>query len=190
MNNEIKNSTPSLEQDLVDLPVALQASPPHALPVHASQSFKEGITCLQSGDAAQAVVALSRCVEQAPDFTDGHVFLGLAHALSYDIYPAIDQLETAAKLDERSFTAHFMMAQLSFKLRIPQKGYDAAKRALHCVATLEQRKMLTQLLREETVRERGGIARPCFNKPFSLLVFVLFGSALGALIIAVMTHIR
>jgi|SRR5262245_16968485 len=190
MRKEVKNSTASLEDDFVDLPVTLQSAPPPALPVQARQFFKEGITCLQSGDAAQAVVALSRCIEHAPDFTDGHVFLGLAHALSYDIYPAMDQLETATNLDEHSFAAHFIMAQLSFKLRIPQKGYDAAKRALQCVSTLEQRKMLTQLLREERERERNGIARPWFNKPFGLPVLVLLGSALAALIIAVITHVH
>jgi len=184
------NTALSIQNELVELPDALQSSPPPTLSVQARQSFQEGITHLQSGEAAQAVAALSRCIEHAPDFTDAHVFLGMAHALTYNIYPAIDQLETAARLDEHSFAAHFLMAQLSFKLRTPQKGYDAAKRALHCVKTIEQRKMLTELLREERQREHNGIARPWFNKPFSLPVLLLFGSALAALIIAVVTHIH
>ena len=186
----MNNKTLSLQENLADLPVALQSAPPPALPAQARQYFKEGITCLQSGDAELAVAALSRCIEYAPDFTDAHVFLGMAHALTYDIYPAIDQLETAAKLDENSFAAHFLMAQLHFKLRIPQKGYEAAKRALPCVRTLEQRKMLTQLLSEERKREHHGIARPWFNKPFSLPVLLLFGGALAALITAVVTRIH
>ena len=82
------------------------------------------------------------------------MFLGIAHALTYNIYPAIDHLETAAQLDQNSFGAHYTMAQLNFKLRIPQKGYEAARLALKCVRTLEQRKMLTQLLREEKAREK------------------------------------
>src|SRR3989442_7573197 len=154
------NTALSIQEELVELPDALQSSPPPALSVQARQSFQEGMTHLQSGEAAQAVEALSRCIEHAPDFTDAHVFLGMAHALRYNIYPAIDQLETAARLDEHSFAAHFLMAQLSFKLRTPRTGYDAAKRALKCVTTLEQRKMLAQLLREERERERNGLSRP------------------------------
>src|SRR5438034_9954209 len=184
------NTALSIQEELVELPDALQSSPPLTLSVQARQSFQEGITHLQSGEAAQAVAALSRCIEHAPDFTDAHVFLGMAHALTYNIYPAIDHLETAARLDEDSFAAHFLMAQLSFKLRTPQKGYDAAKRALKCVRTLEQRKMLTQLLREERERERNGIRRPRFNKPFSIPALLLFGSGFAALVIAVITHIH
>ncbi|SRR6266481_6195886 len=180
----------SIQEQLVELPVALQSSPPPAISMQARQSFQEGITHLQSGEAAQAVAALSRCIEHAPDFTDAHVFLGMAHALTYSIYPAIDQLETAARLDEHSFAAHFLMAQLSFKLRTPQRGYAAAKRALQCVRTIEQRKMLTHLLSEERKREHNGIARPSFNKPFSLPVLLFFGSALAALIIAVIARIH
>src|SRR5207237_264556 len=82
-----------------------------------------------------------------------------AHALTSNIYPAIDHLEEAAKLDPDSFAAHYTLAQLNFKLRTPKPGYEAARRALKCVQTLEQRKMLAQLLKEERERERNGIAR-------------------------------
>ena len=184
------NTALSRKDQSVGPPDALRSAPPHVLPVQARQYFQQGIARLQSGDAAEAVAALSHSIEHAPDFTDAHVFLGMAHALTYNIYPAIDHLETAARLDEDSFAAHFLMAQLSFKLRTPQKGYDAAKRALKCVRTLEQRKMLTQLLREERERERNGIRRPRFNKPFSIPALLLFGSGFAALVIAVITHIH
>ena len=102
----------------------------------------------------------------------------------------MDQLEAAAKLDRDSFAAHYLVAQLSFRLRTPQRGYDAAKRALQCVQTLDQRKMLTQLLREERERERNGIRRPWFNKPFGIPMLLLFGSGFAALVITVITHIH
>jgi Na+/H+ antiporter NhaD/arsenite permease-like protein len=111
------------------------------------------------GDSGAALAALSRSTEIAPGFGEAHVFLGLANALTSNIYPAIDHLELATRLQPDSFAAHYTLAQLNFKLRIPQKGYSAAEQALRCVTTLEQRKMLTQLLREERARERNGIAR-------------------------------
>jgi tetratricopeptide (TPR) repeat protein len=182
------NNATQHKGDIVEFPVALQSATAPALSREARQSFQEGIALLQSGDAAEAVAALSRSVEYAPSFPEGHVFLGIAQALTCDIYPAIDHLEEAARLAPDSFIAHYTLAQLSFKLRTPQPGYEAAQRALKCVETLEQRKALTQLLKEEKARERNGIARPSFSKPFTTRTLVLGGSALAAAILLTMVH--
>ena len=176
--------------ELVEFPVALQGAPSPAISFKARQHFQEGMAHLQCGEAAEAVAALSQSIEHAPAFPQAHVFLGIAHALTSNIYPAIDHLEEAAKLDPDSFAAHYTLAQLNFKLRIPKPGYEAAQRALKCVQTLEQRKMLTQLLKEERQREGNGIARPSFTKPFSARMLFLAGSALAAAILFVMAHMR
>ena len=188
--NEVTNSAPSEKTELVEFPVALRGTPPPAVSFKARQHFQEGLAHLQLGEAAEAVAELSRSIEHAPAFPEAHVFLGIAHALTSNIYPAIDHLEEAAKLDPDSFAAHYTLAQLNFKLRTPGPGYEAARRALKCVQTLEQRKMLTQLLKEERERERNGIARPSFTKPFSTRMLLLAGSALAAAIIFVMAHMR
>jgi tetratricopeptide (TPR) repeat protein len=184
------NSAPSQKTELLEFPMALQRTPPPAVSLKARVHFQEGLARLQLGEAGEAVAEFSRSLEHAPAFPEAHVFLGIAHALTSNIYPAIDHLEEAAKLDPDSFAAHYTLAQLNFKLRTPQPGYEAARRALKCVQTLEQRKMLTQLLKEERERERNGIARPSFTKPFSTRMLVLAGSALAAAIIFVMAHMR
>lgn len=167
-----------------------QCPPVLDFPREAVECFQEGVELLQMGDSGGALAALSRSTEIAPAFGEAHVFLGLANALSNRIYPAIDHLELATRLQPDSFAAHYTLAQLNFKLRIPQKGYEAAELALRCVRTLEQRKMLTQLLREERARERNGIARPWFNTPFSKPGLFLAGGGLAAAIVAVLVHVR
>ncbi len=152
--------------------------------------FREGVERLQTGDAETALTALARCTEIEPSFAEAHVFMGLANALTNRIYPAIDHLELATRLQPDSFAAHYTLAQLNFKLRIPQKGYAAAQEALRCVGNLEQRKMLTQLLKEERVRERNGIARPWFNKPYSNPGLLIAGTGLAAVIGALLLHVR
>src|SRR5690349_5967327 len=152
------DNTPFEKNEVVEFPVGLQRTPPPAVSLEARQCFEEGMAHLQSGNAEDAVAALSRSIEHAPAFPTAHVFLGIAHALTCNIYPAIDHLEEAAKLDPDSFAAHFTLAQLNFKLRTPQPGYEAARRALKCVQTVEQRRILTELLKEERARERSGIA--------------------------------
>ena len=168
----------------VQLPALQQLSP------ETMTCFQEGLTSLQTAEPEKAVELLSRVVELAPQFPEARVCLGLAFALSYDIYPAIDNLEMASRLDPESFAAHFTLAQLNFKLRIPKKGYAAAERALQCVTTLEQRRMLTQLLREEKARERNGMARPWFNKKFPKSLVYFLASGLAALVVALLVHVR
>ena len=167
-----------------------QCPPAFDFPREAVDCFHEGVARLQMGDPKAALAALSRSTEIAPRFGEAHVFLGLANALTCNIYPAIDHLELAAKLQPDSFAAHYTLAQLNFKLRIPQKGYAAAQDALRCVGTLEQRKLLTQLLKEERARERNGISRPWFNTPFSKSGLLFAGGGLAAAIVALLVHVR
>jgi hypothetical protein len=159
-------------------------------PGEAVELFRQGVELLQTGDAAAALAALSRSTDIAPTFGEAHVFLGLANALVCNIYPAIDHLELATRLQPNSFAAHYTLAQLNFKLRIPQKGYAAAQQALRCLSTLEQRKMLTELLKEERRRERNGIARPWYNTPFSEPGLFLAGGGLAAAIVALLVYVR
>jgi tetratricopeptide (TPR) repeat protein len=177
------------ERGLDGLGVALQFPARRELTTEVMTCFQRGLDKLQSAEPAEAVELLVRAVELAPQFPEARICLGLAYALSYNIYPAIDQLETAGKLEPDSFAAHYTLAKLNFKLRIPQKGYEAAQQALDCVTTMEQRKMLTELLREERARERHGIARPCFKQPFSRSLLWMAGSGLAAALIALLVHV-
>jgi tetratricopeptide (TPR) repeat protein len=170
--------------------IVLQFPALQGLSAEAAENFQEGLARLQMAEPEEAVELLSRAVELAPRFPEARICLGLAFALTHNIYPAIDHLEMAGKLDPESFAAHFTLAQLNFKLRIPQKGYEAAERALKCVTTIEQRRKLTELLREERARARGGIVRPWFNKPFSRFSVLLAGSGLAAAITALLLHLR
>jgi tetratricopeptide (TPR) repeat protein len=174
--------------EIGEFPVGMQRTPPPTVSIEARRHFQEGMAHLQSGNAQEAVAALSQSIEHAPGSPDAHLFLGIAHALTCNIYPAIDHLEEAARLAPDSFAAHYSLAQLNFKLRIPEPGYQAARRALKCVQTIEQRKMLSELLKEARAREGSGIFRPSFNKPFSAQLLIFAGSALAAAIIFAMVH--
>jgi len=171
-------------------PVVLQRPRNAGVPALARQYVEEGVMHIQTGEAEAAVAALTLAVEQAPEYSDAHVFLGIAYALTHNVYPALDHLEEATRLDEDSFAAHYTLARLNFKLRIPQKGYEAAERARQTAVTLEQRKLLTALLRDEKAKEKNGIARPLFNKPFSVPALFLAGSVLAMAIINIVRHMH
>jgi len=161
--------------------VTLQCTGAESLSPVALESFREGLERLESGRALNAVASLSRCVHLAPEFTAGRVCLGVAYALSSNIYPAIDQLELATRIDPASFAAHFKLAQLYFKLRIPVKGYAAATQALRCAHSRDERRILAQLLQKEREREHNGIARPWFFRKFSWGTLAAAGGVVAAL---------
>jgi tetratricopeptide (TPR) repeat protein len=177
--------------DVQAMPPELMLHPlpaPVQAPAEAIQYFHQGLVKLHGGEGGEAVALFSQAVQVAPQFAPAQVCLGVAHALTYDIYAALDHLEEAVKVAPDSFTAHYVLAQLYFKLRIPQKGYEQARAALGCPQSLENRKMLVQLLREERARERQGIARPWFSKEFRTSGFWIAGSGLATAMLAVLVH--
>ena len=178
------------QREAGQFPDLMQHQRPHELSAAGMQSFREGLKCLQSGEPVEAVVAFSRTLELVPDFAQAHVFIGIAHALSSNVYPAIDHLEMATRLEKNGFAAHFTLAQLYFKLRIPQKGHEAAELARQSISTLNQRLALSDLLKEERAREGNGIMRPWFYKPFNTPALFLAGSclAVGLIIIGSFMH--
>ena len=173
------------QNETEQFPALMQPQRPHELSAAGIQDFQAGLRCLQSGEPVEAIAAFSRALELAPGLAHAHVFIGIAHALSSNVYPAIDHLEMATRLEKSSFAAHFTLAQLYFKLRIPQKGYEAAELARQSIITLDQRRALSELLKEERERERNGIMRPWFYKPFKLPALFLFGSGVVAGLIAI-----
>lgn len=152
--------------------------------------FKEGMEWLNCGEPAEAARCFELALEHSPEFADAHVGLGIACAIQAKIYPALDHLETAARLEPRNFYAHFKLSQLYFKLRVPQKGYEAASEALASAGSREERRLVAQLLREERQREKNGLERPWWSKPFPRLALLVGGSATMALILAMLAHLR
>ena len=138
-----------------------------ALSVEASRLFQEGIDLLGIGEPREAIVRLKETVALAPQFSNGHVGLGIAYAMDSQVYPALDHFERAAEADASNFYAQFKLAQFYFKLRVPKKGYERADLALKCSTTLDEKRLVGQILKEERQRESAGLRRPTWNRPFS-----------------------
>jgi len=168
----------------------LETTGPLKISVSALADFHAGLALMEAGRPKDAVEALARCVEQAPAFAEGHLCLGVAHAVSCSVYPAIDHLQRATELVPTNFIAHYTLAKYYFTLRIPLKGYECAERALDCATTREHRVALSQLLQEERQRERNGIARPLFNRRFGIGFGIAGLGAACAALATVLVHLK
>jgi tetratricopeptide (TPR) repeat protein len=160
------------------------------LSVQALQHFREGLEQLSLGEPAAAAVALNSALEHAPNLPDVHVALGVAYAMTSRIYPAIAHFTRASDLEPENFHAQFKLAQLYFTLRVPAKGYELARRALECAGTLDERRLIAQLLRHERQRERDGIARPWFHKTFNRSMLWLGATGMAAVLFALLLHMH
>ena len=158
--------------------------------VPALADFHAGLALMEAGRPKDAIDALARSVEQAPTFAEGHLCLGIAHAVTCNVYPAIDHLERATELVPDNFVAHYTLAKYYFTLRIPLKGYECADRALDCATTREHRIALSQLLQKEREHERNGIARPLFNRRFGIGFGIASLGAACAALAAVLIHLK
>ena len=160
------------------------------VPVQAAHHLREGLEQLSIGEAAAAVVAFNSALEHAPHLPDAHIGVGIAYAMISQIYPAIDHLTRAAELEPANFHAHFKLAQLYFKLRVPAKGYEWTRRALDCAISLDERRIIAHLLKEERRRERDGIARPWFYKTFGRSAVWLAATGTAAVLFALLLHMH
>src|SRR5262249_9483306 len=99
----MNSSLSPLEEDSWKRGLVLQFPAGQQLSVEATDCFQEGMLKLQAAEPAQALPVLCRVVELAPQWPEARICLGLAYALTHNIYPAIDHLETAGSLDPENF---------------------------------------------------------------------------------------
>ncbi|MGH9352170.1 MAG: hypothetical protein ACRD2G_08435 [Terriglobia bacterium] len=158
----------------------VQKGPRHpALPNDVQTDFSTGLELIAVDEPRRACECFERVLEAAPRFADGHIALGMALAACSKVYPALDHLQKAAKLEPDNFFAHFKLGHLYFKLRVPRIGYHEMDRALDCATSFRERQLVAQLQREERQREHGAIKRPWWNKPFSRK-FLYFAATMAA----------
>jgi tetratricopeptide (TPR) repeat protein len=149
------------------------------LPMEISRKFSEGLELMNHGEASAAAMCFEQIVATNPDFADARIGLGIAYAVIGNVYPAMDQLEEAARLEPFNFFAHFKLGQLMFKLHVPAKGYEEMQKALNCATSIEERKLVGQLIHEQKQREEKGLARPTWNRPFSARNLLLVAASVG-----------
>lgn len=149
------------------------------LPLELSRTFSEGLELMNHGEAAAAASCFEQIVQAFPEFADAHVGLGIAYAVTGKIYPALDHLEEATKLESANFFAHFKLGQLQFKLHVPRRGYEEMQKALDCATSIGERKLVGQLIHEQKKREQKGLARPTWDRPFSGRTLLLVAASVA-----------
>ena len=123
-----------------------------------------GIEELERNHFDEAVGLLRQSVELDGDSFYAQLALGIALTKTLEVPQAEHALETAIRLQPRSFWAHLRMAQLYQRVGAPTKCQQELQIALDVAESSEERKVARDLLDAEKNRNPKRVWRPDFTR--------------------------
>ncbi len=126
--------------------------------------LRRGMEAVEYGRIEEAVGMLRQASEIEPDSHDVFLVLGIALIRAVEMSEAIAALETAITLDPKSFYAHFRLAEAYLRVGVPTRGKEYLDQAMQLSESVEQRKMVRELLALDAKRGARRIWRPDFTK--------------------------
>ncbi|SRR5712691_7724134 len=126
--------------------------------------FVKGREALERGQISEAVESLRHALEADAPSIKAHLYLGIALAMDAQVYEAIDIFEAALALSPNDFMVNLKLAELYFRLWVPEKGHKHLRAAMEASTTAQERQLLRTLMSQEADREKRRISRPTFGK--------------------------
>ena len=124
----------------------------------------KGKEALGRGRLSEAIENLKRAIEVDSQSIEAHLDLGIALAIDAQVYQAIDVFEATLALSPKDFIVNFKLAELYFRLGVPEKGHKYLQTAMEACSTVPERQLLRTLKSQEAEREKRRIYRPTFVK--------------------------
>jgi hypothetical protein len=113
---------------------------------------------------AELIASLEGACAQNPAHATLRTFLGMAHAMNYDVPRSMDALEEACRMQPENFFARLKYSELLYRLRLAERAEEETTRALALANTGWE----LSLARKQLVEIRGlkgkGAARPLWTK--------------------------
>ena len=121
---------------------------------------------------------LEQACAEDPRSADLRTCLGMAHAMNYQVYRSMDDLEQAIRLEPDHFFAQFKYAELFYRLRALPRAEEEANKALEIAHNNWEMSMARRLLLEIRTLNRAGTRHIVSTKPLAgptgvLLVMML-----------------
>jgi tetratricopeptide (TPR) repeat protein len=119
-----------------------------------------------------------------PRSADLRTYLGMAHAVNYDVDKSMDALEDARKVDPENFWAQLKYAELLYRLRVLKRAEEETRRAADLAANPLQLAIARQQMKEIRTLQHSSVRNVEWTKPLTAPAVVL--SAMLALVFIVM----
>jgi hypothetical protein len=125
----------------------------------------------------EIILSLQNACAQNPANAALRTFLGMAHAMNYDVYQSMDALEAACKIAPQNFFAQLKYSELFFRLRLMDRAEEETSRALALANSGAEITVVRRQLSEIRRLKRKGVERTAWTKSLRVsaigIVFIL-----------------
>ena len=129
------------------------------------------------GVSPKELAAYIQQLEQAclanPRSADLRTYLGMAHAVNYDVDKSMDALEEARRVDPQNFWAQVKYAELLYRLRVLTRAEEETRRAADLAASPFQLAIARQQMKEIRTLQHTRVRNVEWTKPLTAPVAVL-----------------
>ena len=119
-----------------------------------------------------------------PQSADLRTYLGMAHAVNYDVDKSMDALEDARTIDPHNFWAQLKYAELLYRLRVLNRAEEETRKAADLANNPFQLALARQQMKEIRVLQHSSVRNVEWTKPLTAPAVVL--SAMLVLIFVAM----
>ena len=119
-----------------------------------------------------------------PQSADLRTYLGMAHAVNYDVDKSMEALEEARTLDPQNFWAQLKYAELLYRLRVLTRAEEETRRAADLAASPFQLAIARQQMKEIRTLQHSSVRNVEWTKPLTVPTLVF--SAMLLLVFVVM----
>ena len=132
-------------------------------PRHAGALRGRGLASMQLKQWAQAAEDLRLARDVSPEEPDTWVELGMSLAMSDQVYPAIDVFEGLLAKWPAFVRGHLELGALYLRIGAIPKARQQFQRALASQPTMEQRRLIESVLRQQDKLDQKRFYRPDFD---------------------------
>ena len=122
-----------------------------------------GLAYLQLKRWALAAADFEAARDLAPEDPDNWVDWGISLAMDNRVYPAIEVFDTLLTRQPDCARGHLELGLLHLRLGAIPRGRQQLQKALACHPTLDQRRLIESVLREQDTFDRKRFYRPDFE---------------------------
>jgi len=108
-----------------------------------------------------------------PRSADLRTYLGMAHAVNYDVDRSMDALEDARRVDPESFWAQLKYAELHYRLRVLNRAEEETRRAAELASTPMQLAIARKQMQDIRTLQHSSVRNVHWTKPLTAPVLVL-----------------
>jgi cytochrome c-type biogenesis protein CcmH/NrfG len=108
-----------------------------------------------------------------PRSADLRTYLGMAHAVNYDVDRSMDALEDARRVDPESFWAQLKYAELHYRLRILDMAEEETRRAADLATSAIQLALARKQLQDIRALKQGCVRNVHWTKPLGVPALLL-----------------